>query len=94
VAQLKGNMAGRLDFARHDKLIVDCERICEVMRRYLASFHGRARQYRLKPVGVSRVSARNITHFHPDMLALRPRSLVFYLSRVAAPGSHASQSRF
>jgi hypothetical protein len=94
VAQLKGNMAGRLDFARHDKLFVRLRTNCEIIRRYLAPFHGRARQYRLKRVGVGRVSARNITHFHPDMLALRPRSLVFYLSRVAAPGSHASQSRF
>ena len=34
------------------------------------------------------------TRFHPDMLALRPRSLAFYLSLAGASALRASQSRF
>ena len=44
--------------------------------------------------GAVRASARNITRFHPDMLAPRPRSLEFYLSLVGASVLLASLSRF
>ena len=39
-------------------------------------------------------SKYNTSRFHPDMLALRPRSLAFYLSLVGASALRASQSRF
>ena len=41
-----------------------------------------------------RVSARNITRFLLDMLALRPRFLAFYLSRAGASALRASRSLF
>src|SRR5881394_2603709 len=48
----------------------------------------------LTAAGAGRVSARNMTRFHPDMWAPRSRSLAFYLSRAAASALRAWQSRF
>src|SRR5580765_1747540 len=38
---IKGNIAGCLDFARHDKLFVRLGRICEVLRRFVLAHRDR-----------------------------------------------------